>query len=230
MNARARKKRPLGPLLSAPPHPHPPNPNPNPNPNPRVQAVAALSVQYRMAADIMSLSNHLVYGGALRCGSEAVAQAVLRLPPGAGRALAGAPGWVAAALEPMRRVRACVCREGGGGAHPHSHNHPWVHMWTHTLTHTPMDAHTLPQVVLLDTRAAGATETVAGDAVSNKAEAALALCLLRAAVHAGAEPEQLGVISPYRSQVCMCTGWGVCVCVCGGGGGLKGKGGQAGFQ
>lgn len=42
-------------------------------------AVADLALQYRMNADIMALSNELVYDGRLRCGSEEVAQHGLRV-------------------------------------------------------------------------------------------------------------------------------------------------------
>ena len=44
------------------------------------RAVCRLRRQYRMAADVMAVSNALVYGGQLRCGSEAVAAAALHLP------------------------------------------------------------------------------------------------------------------------------------------------------
>ena len=44
-----------------------------------MQAVVALSMQYRMAADIMLLANTIVYGGQLTCGSEAVAAGSLAL-------------------------------------------------------------------------------------------------------------------------------------------------------
>lgn len=41
------------------------------------QAVVELTAQYRMAEDIMSLANALVYGGRLSCANEAVAAATL---------------------------------------------------------------------------------------------------------------------------------------------------------
>ena len=44
------------------------------------RAVCRLRQQYRMAADIMAVTNELVYGGQLRCGCESVASATLRLP------------------------------------------------------------------------------------------------------------------------------------------------------
>ncbi|KZT71118.1 Dna2-domain-containing protein [Daedalea quercina L-15889] len=43
-------------------------------------AVIDLNEQYRMNADIMLLSNKLIYGDRLRCGSEAVAQRSLKIP------------------------------------------------------------------------------------------------------------------------------------------------------
>uniref|UniRef100_A0A667X6H7 DNA replication ATP-dependent helicase/nuclease n=1 Tax=Myripristis murdjan TaxID=586833 RepID=A0A667X6H7_9TELE len=44
------------------------------------EAVVQLNVQYRMNRQIMSLSNSLMYGGRLECGSERTASALLSLP------------------------------------------------------------------------------------------------------------------------------------------------------
>ena len=57
-----------------------------------MQAVVTLRRQYRMNEDIMSLSNALVYSGAMRCGSEQVANARLRLPRYDGLLAAGVTG------------------------------------------------------------------------------------------------------------------------------------------
>lgn len=43
-----------------------------------MQAIVALEMQYRMAADIQLLSNTLVYEGCLRCGSDAVRDRMLQ--------------------------------------------------------------------------------------------------------------------------------------------------------
>ncbi|WFD00653.1 DNA helicase [Malassezia yamatoensis] len=43
------------------------------------EALSALTRQYRMNADIMALSNTLMYAGQLQCGNQAVAQATLSL-------------------------------------------------------------------------------------------------------------------------------------------------------
>jgi hypothetical protein len=59
------------------------------------QAVVSLPVQYRMAADIQELANSLFYDNALRCGTPAVADSVLALPPtAAAEVLPGLPGWL----------------------------------------------------------------------------------------------------------------------------------------
>lgn len=43
-------------------------------------ALTVLEYQYRMNADIMLLSNSLVYDGMLKCGNEIVANRVLQIP------------------------------------------------------------------------------------------------------------------------------------------------------
>ena len=43
-------------------------------------AVVDLNEQYRMNSDIMLLSNRLIYGDRLRCGSDAVARRSLKIP------------------------------------------------------------------------------------------------------------------------------------------------------
>ena len=92
------------------------------------RAIVRLRSQYRMSADVMELSNQLIYAGQLRCGTEAVASARLHLPfpnrlrcrppssPAweaaeawqAAAEASGMPGcradWVTASLDPDRRV------------------------------------------------------------------------------------------------------------------------------
>jgi len=55
------------------------------------QAMVVLRKQYRMAADIMALTNELVYGGQLACGSPVIAEAALQLPRGCEP---GLPPWL----------------------------------------------------------------------------------------------------------------------------------------
>ncbi|ONH72978.1 DNA replication ATP-dependent helicase/nuclease DNA2 [Pichia kudriavzevii] len=64
--------------------------------------VIELTNQYRMCADIMSLSNELIYDGRLKCGSEVVAAQKLIIPNITELPIAGT--YVERLLEPERRV------------------------------------------------------------------------------------------------------------------------------
>ncbi|GFR43783.1 hypothetical protein Agub_g4899 [Astrephomene gubernaculifera] len=145
------------------------------------QAVVTLRSQYRMAADIMALSNELVYNGRMLCGSDRVATAMINLP-GLSK-LAGyrsspvhksltasgssawppglpVPGWLLAALQPESRV------------------------------------------VFLDTDSvAGCRELALQDGMSNPGEVRLVHALACALVAAGLPPIEIGVASPYKAQV-----------------------------
>ena len=74
-----------------------------------------LRTQYRMAGGIMSLANHLVYNGQLRCASAEVARAVLPLQLGAAQVAAMAP-WLQrvrhAAINNDCGVSVCVWERG----------------------------------------------------------------------------------------------------------------------
>ncbi|KAH7929561.1 Dna2-domain-containing protein [Leucogyrophana mollusca] len=61
-------------------------------------AVVDLTYQYRMNEDIMELSNKLIYGGRLRCGSDTVAKRCLVLP--------------SRTFVESLRSGACICRHG----------------------------------------------------------------------------------------------------------------------
>ena len=63
--------------------------------------VASLTVQYRMAEEVQSVANALVYGGVLRCGNSATAQRMYTLPQAVA---SGTPAWVQAVLCPSVRV------------------------------------------------------------------------------------------------------------------------------
>ncbi|KAL1535834.1 DNA helicase [Salvia divinorum] len=58
-------------------------------------AIAALHFQYRMCADIMELSNALIYGNRLRCGSTEVENAKLKY-----MSSASSPAWLIKVLDP----------------------------------------------------------------------------------------------------------------------------------
>ena len=151
-------------------------------------AIATLSVQYRMHADIQLLANALVYSGALTCGSAAVAQAPYshitasaleaavadwqRRHCGSGSAAAAATAtgaWLRVALFPSHAVR-FVDTDGALG---------W---WERRP------------------RAEGGQRSHAG-AVINPLEIQVVADVVAVALAAGARGEDIGVISPYRSQL-----------------------------
>ncbi|KAK4488581.1 hypothetical protein RD792_004347 [Penstemon davidsonii] len=63
------------------------------------QAIAALHCQYRMCADIMALSNALIYGNRLLCGSSEIENAKVKY-----RCSASAPTWLMEVLNPKQPV------------------------------------------------------------------------------------------------------------------------------
>ena len=139
------------------------------------EAVVTLEHQYRMNSDIMSLSNALIYGQRLKCGTPQVAKqrleglALRRLdllhrydetnaPP---VHCAGAKAcWLAQVIDPARSV---------------------VYLNTDTIVE--------------------AREKVRGDQRTNPVEARLCRALVDALRLAGVGGEDVGVISPYRSQL-----------------------------
>ncbi|XP_057807552.1 DNA replication ATP-dependent helicase/nuclease JHS1 isoform X2 [Salvia miltiorrhiza] len=62
-------------------------------------AIAALHFQYRMCAAIMELSNALIYGNRLRCGSTEIENAKLKY-----RTSASSPAWLMKVLDPNQPV------------------------------------------------------------------------------------------------------------------------------
>lgn len=63
------------------------------------QAICALQSQYRMCAAIMELSNALIYGNRLRCGSSEVENAKMKYT-----GLTSGPTWIKEAMNPNRPV------------------------------------------------------------------------------------------------------------------------------
>lgn len=81
------------------------------------EAMVSLSKQYRMASEIMSLSNELVYTGSLSCGLDSVALQHLEIANDCSGALSP---WLEAVVEPVRRVLFLDLPDEEGGALPDS--------------------------------------------------------------------------------------------------------------
>ncbi|OAP60752.1 DNA replication ATP-dependent helicase Dna2 [Fonsecaea erecta] len=150
-------------------------------------SVVNLEHQYRMAEDIMLLSKELVYSGRIKCGNEAVARRVLKIPdldggmakhhftasslPKASNhstqtvCLAGSNCWLRRALSPSSRC-----------------------LFLNTDSIIPRGS---------------ARETVAGARITNTIESILTAQLVTALIHSGVAPHSIGVITFYRSQLAL---------------------------
>lgn len=119
------------------------------------QAVSALQCQYRMCAGVMKLSNALIYGNRLRCGSSAVADAELDVT-GVSKVN---PPWLREVLDPKKSV------------------------------------------LFINTDVLPAQETKVHNAINNPIEASILLKIIRELLNGGVNVNDIGVISPYNSQV-----------------------------
>ncbi|KAA1477837.1 Dna2-domain-containing protein [Dentipellis sp. KUC8613] len=134
-------------------------------------AVVDLTHQYRMNADIMLLSNRLIYDDRLRCGSEEVAQQSLVIPD---RAFLGK-------LHINPNVKG-QCGER-------------TRCWLDKLMDEDCKA------MFVDTDTVPAPESRAGDLVQNEIEAALVQQVVETLLRSGVNESQIGVITPYRQQI-----------------------------
>ncbi|KAK6363654.1 Tripartite DNA replication factor [Orbilia blumenaviensis] len=141
-------------------------------------SVVNLEHQYRMCEDIMALSNHLIYEGRLKCGTEGVAKGSLRIPN-------------IAALEKFHRrpsSSSSTSSEGGsvcGG----------VACWIRDLLKEDVKAR------FLNTDLVSAPEEKKGDRTYNPIEAELTRQLVEGFLHCGVDANEIGVVSVYRSQI-----------------------------
>ncbi|KAF8154731.1 AAA domain-containing protein [Crassisporium funariophilum] len=139
-------------------------------------AVVDLRFQYRMNADIMMLSNKLIYGDRLRCGDEVVAQRCLELGD---RAFLGRLHPGGGASQEKNGTR---CKETG-------------ECWLEKVIDESCKA------VFIDTDALPARDSRVGDLVQNTTEAELVRQLTLSLLACGVNEEQIGIISLYRQQV-----------------------------
>ncbi|KAJ3163715.1 Tripartite DNA replication factor [Geranomyces michiganensis] len=134
-------------------------------------AVVNLEHQYRMCKDVMLLSNVLVYGNRLRCGTEEVANARLKLPTES---------------EGIRTIHAAdaACASNVDGC------------WLRLI----LDPNR--RVLFLCTDEVPGPETrPSDDRVQNDVEATIVAHCVEALLRCGVPERELGVISPYRSQL-----------------------------
>lgn len=134
-------------------------------------AMVSLSKQYRMAAEIMGLSNELVYSGSLSCGSAAVAGQTLKVSIDGLRSLSP---WLKAVRNPSRRLVFLnsdpkeIDNASTGGEKQIRSN------MEHRSSESSRDS---------------------------SHEAKIVLAALRTLVEGGLRPEDITVLSPFRAQV-----------------------------
>lgn len=146
-------------------------------------AVVSLTTQFRMNRDINALANELFYRGSLSCGSEEVANNAIRLPHFE-RSLkndpSGRSSWLFASLDPSRSV-----------------------VFLNTDGLMPLNCARESRVVL-NKRSSADSASQDGEEesfIANDMEVRIVSLLVDRLMRSGMPLRNIGVISPYRSQL-----------------------------
>lgn len=148
------------------------------------ESVVSLKQQYRMSADVMSLSNNLIYDGQLMCGNHQVAQRKLelRVPQG---------------LDLVHEIG--TGRSSSDVRGEHCHNVGPTCWLSHVL-----DPDRRVVYANIDSSEPGkALETVAGSRITNSVEAHLVTQTVLSLLALGVPSTEVGVITFYRSQLSL---------------------------
>lgn len=137
------------------------------------QAVVNLATQYRMSEDIMSLSNELIYKGQLKCGTAEIAKQVLHIPDIAGLDK----------MHPKNDGSFGRCKGGRSDC------------WVRDILDESVRA------VFANTDALTAKEAAKSESTLNPTEVAITLQLVLSLLSCGINASEIGIISPYRSQI-----------------------------
>lgn len=145
-------------------------------------AVAQLTLQYRMNDAICTLCNEVAYKGKLRCANDHVSQGKLQLE-GFPFSLSkikrnwrpgSGVGWLLPIINPNKGV---------------------VFIDTDSLVNNPQES----QAQWLETSRGREVE---GGNMINTMESILSRIIIQGLLCCGVRPDMIGIISPYRSQVC----------------------------
>lgn len=142
-------------------------------------SVAVLKHQYRMCKEIMTLSNTLIYDGALVCGDEQVADSMLGIPAfeeGLQKHHHAAP------------LSLSMCSGPAEGA-----------CWLYTL----LDPNRKVVFANTDELLPASREESRGDRITNHIEAVLATQLLQTLIGSGVPVQDIGIITLYRHQLAL---------------------------
>ncbi|KXN86785.1 DNA replication ATP-dependent helicase/nuclease DNA2 [Leucoagaricus sp. SymC.cos] len=143
-------------------------------------AVVELAHQYRMNEEIMMLSNRLIYGERLRCGSESVRTRKLTIPRwDAVKGLCQRAGCLKAGQQQKQEQL------------PDGHGKCWLRELLDEKC----------KAVFVDTDGIPGYESRAGDLIQNEIEAELVKQVTETLILGGVSPDQVGIITLYRQQV-----------------------------
>ncbi|MCJ1311458.1 Tripartite DNA replication factor [Agyrium rufum] len=144
------------------------------------ESVVTLEHQYRMCADIMSLSNTLIYSGRLKCGTEEVASREIAIPNMSAMQNLHFPTSSHSSKQICRSASEDGC----------------------FLTQVLLPA---AKVCFLNTDPLlpEAADIASGARVTNPIEAALTAQLVESLITVGIAPTDIGVITLYRSQLAL---------------------------
>lgn len=146
-------------------------------------SVVNLEHQYRMCADIMSLSNTLIYDGRLKCGTPEVANRILTIPN------MSALSRHHPTMENLRSIsskNSCLNPRRGS-------------CWIRDL----LDPSVKACLINTDPLLAISREAESGSRIVNHCEATLCTQLVDSLITTGVPPATIGVITLYRSQLAL---------------------------
>lgn len=157
------------------------------------EAMQNLTLQYRMNADIMSLSNHLVYDNKLKCGNADIAIQSIVLPKWTDisklctrpRSAKKSFSWALGILHPRRHVAFLNTDQLFASANTHQQH-------SHAKCNNLEERHVHPQQ---KTRKRGK--------MCNRTEACIVSCLAKLLHLGGLDLQDIGIVTPFRAQVAM---------------------------
>ncbi|KAI9644540.1 DNA replication endonuclease-helicase Dna2 [Ciborinia camelliae] len=147
------------------------------------ESVVYLEHQYRMNADVMALSNTLIYNGRLKCGSDSVATRKIIIPEmDALKAHHHTPSSI------IHSIQRSICLEPKKGR-----------CWLRDLLDPDVT------VAFVDTDGLGdvARESEKGKRTVNDVEAKIVTQLVTSLISTGIDPAEIGVMTHYRSQLAL---------------------------
>ena len=152
------------------------------------ESVVNLEHQYRMCEDIMSLSNTLIYGGKLKCGTKEVAERVTKIP-----------NMNALATHHFRPQTGLL-----SSSHALTHPKPCASPSNETCFIARLLSPSVRVSFLnTDSLLPASSEIAHGARITNPVEAALTAQLVESFITVGVAPTEIGVITLYRSQLAL---------------------------